>query len=76
MEATKITIRDTSGNLRSVTLTKEILDKEPDLGAIVERIDRLAARVADYGDSYDRGGGHDKTHDKQPGHGKEHSKST
>lgn len=29
----------------------------------------------DYGNSYDRSGGHDKTHDKEPGHDRSHSKS-
>ena len=70
----KIIIHDFHGESKSIELTEELLNSNPNLNAILERVNESGTNMSDYRDSYERGGGHDKTHDKGDGYSKEHSR--
>lgn len=69
-------LRDRDGNHLIVPLNEKLFQENPDLEVILERIRATDRSLFNYGNSYERSGGHDKSHDKEPGHDRSHSKST
>ncbi|GAA5484857.1 hypothetical protein [Haloferula sargassicola] len=65
------------GTLKRLSITPELLSAHPDLKAALDRVSKATAgtTLATYGESYERGGGHDKEHDKSGDHGKEFSRT-
>jgi hypothetical protein len=73
---TTIRVADAHGNTDIIVVTDEVLAANPELAAIIDRVRGSGATVADYGNSYERSGGHDKTFDKEPGHDRSQSRSS